>query len=218
MLIDMTTADHDWRVAYRYLVGCVNPRPIAFVSSISERGERNLAPFSFFNMVSANPPVLMFSAALNRQCAPKHTHLNISATREFVVAIVDHEIGPKMVRAAAELPYGESEFDFAGFTAAPARHVRASLVAEAPVNIECTLRQIVSMGDGPGAGQVIFGDLRAVHIRDNLVHADGQSVDPTRLRSVGRLGGAWYCSVTEPYEMHIPSAEPRDAKQPQGGR
>lgn len=207
MLIDMTAAEFDWRAAYRYLVGCVNPRPIALVSTVNAKGQRNLAPFSFFNMVSANPPVLMFSAALNRRREPKHTHRNIAETREFVVAIVDAEIGAKMVRSAAELPYGESEFDFSGLTPAAARHVAASLIAEAPVNLECSLRQILSMGESAGAGQVIFGDLRAVHIRDSLLSPDREHVDPHKLRSVGRLGGAWYCNVADPYEMHIPSVE-----------
>lgn len=209
MFIDMTASDFDWRAAYRYIVGCVNPRPIALVSTINARGQRNLAPFSFFNMVSANPPVLMFAASLNRRGEPKHTHVNIAATRDFVVAIVDVPIAGKMVRSAAELPYGESEFEFSGLTPGPARHVAAGLVAEAPVNIECRLRQIVSMGDGSGAGQVIFGDVLAVHIRDALLTPDGEHVDPHKLKSVGRLGGAWYCTVVDPYELQIPAVEPR---------
>lgn len=206
MYIDATAPTFDWRGSYKFFLGCVNPRPIALVSTRAPDGRLNLAPFSFFNMVSASPPVLMFSCALNRHRERKHTHINIDQTREFVVAIVSEAIAPQMVRCGAELPYGESEFEFSGLTPAPATQVGAPLVKEAPANIECRLRQVISMGDQPGAGQVIFGDIVALHINDVVLKDTRDAVDPHRMRTVGRLGEAYYSTVTEPYALHIPGA------------
>jgi flavin reductase (DIM6/NTAB) family NADH-FMN oxidoreductase RutF len=206
LIIDATAPAFDWRAAYKLFLGFVNPRPIALVSTVSPGGVNNLAPFSFYNMVSANPPVLMFCPALSRTREPKHTYRNVQATGEFVVAVVHEAIAPQMVRAAADLPYEQSEFDFSGLTPAPARHVRAALVREAAVNIECRVRQIVPIGDGPGAGQVVFGDVLAAHVDDSILNAKGDAVDPHKLRTVGRLGEAWYCTVREPFELQIPAA------------
>jgi len=207
MFRDATKPDFDWRAAYKLLLGIVNPRPIALVSTISADGTPNLAPFSFYNLCSAHPPVLMVCPALDRSRRPKHTYENIAATREFVVATVTEHIAPQMVRSAAELPSGENEFAFAGLTSAPASLVRPGLVREAHANIECRLRQIVAMGDGPGAGQVVFGDIVAIHIDDQVLKPAGDAVDPDRLRTVGRLAEQYYCTVTETYEMDVPPAK-----------
>jgi len=204
MYIDATALTFDWRGTYKLFLGCVNPRPIALVSTRAADGRLNLAPFSFFNMVSASPPVLMFSSALNRRRERKHTHINIEQTRDFVVAIVSEAIAPQMVKCGAELAYGESEFEFSDLTPAPATKVNAPLVKEAPANIECRLRQVVSMGDTPGAGQVIFGDIVAMHISDAVLKDARDAIDPQRMRTVGRLGEAYYCTVTDPYELNIP--------------
>ena len=110
----------------------------------------------------------------------------------------------KMAACAADLAFGESEFELAGLTPARATHVQAPLVQEAPVNIECSLRQVVRMGDQPGASAVVFGDILALHVRDDILDATGKAVDPRKMRAVGRLGGGWYCTVTEPYELSIP--------------
>jgi flavin reductase (DIM6/NTAB) family NADH-FMN oxidoreductase RutF len=194
----------DWRAAYKLLIGAVNPRPIGLISSISADGLLNLAPFSFFNMCSANPPVLMFVPSLNRRREHKHSYSNVVATREFVVAIVTREIAPQMVRSAAELPAGQSEFEFAGLTPVPAKRVRPPLVKESPVNIECRLRQVVSMGERPGSGQVVFGDIVALHVADEVLRPERDAIDPRRLQTVGRLGEQYYCDVTQPYVMEIP--------------
>jgi len=204
--VDVSGHPQDWQAHYRLCIGLVTPRPIALVSTICPNGHHNLAPFSFFNMVSANPPVLMFCPALRRDRREKDTLINVEAVRQFVIAIVDEPLGRQMAACAADLPYGESEFEFAGLTPARAAKVRAPLVQEAPVNFECSLRQVVRMGDRPGASAVVFGDILAVHLRDDLLDESGQSIDPRKLRSIGRLGGAWYCTVTEPYEIPIPKA------------
>ena len=203
MTIDVRAGERDYREVYRLCISFINPRPIALVSTVSPDGRHNLAPFSFYNMVCANPPVVMFSTGLRRDLRPKDTLLNVEATREFVVATADEPIAQKMVDCAADLAYGESEFAFSGLTPAPATRVRAALVREAPVNVECTLRQIVPIGDGPGSSRVVFGDIVTIHVRDDLLGPDGD-IDPHRLRTVGRLGAQWYCTVTTPYELRIP--------------
>jgi len=206
VFIDIAAGRVSWRDVYRLCISFIHPRPIALVSTIGPEGVPNLAPFSFYNMVSANPPVVMFCPGLKRDRSAKDTLRNVEATGEFAVASVDESIVRQMVDCAAELPYGHSEFAFSGLTPVPARLVRPPLVEEAPVNIECRLRYIYAVGDGPGSSRVVFGDIVGIHVRDGLLAADG-TVDPHRLRTVGRLGGAWYCTVREPYELHIPRVD-----------
>lgn len=203
MYVDVKSGQLDWTQVYRLCIGFVNPRPIALASTVSPDGRRNLAPFSFYNMISANPPVVVFGPSLRRDRSAKHTLINVEATEQFVIATVTEDIAQQMVKCAADLAYGQSEFDFSGLTPAPARQVRPALVKEAKANLECTLRQIVKTGDQPGSGAVIFGNVVAIHVDDQALDADGL-VDPHKLRTVGRLGGQWYCTVTEPYEMQIP--------------
>lgn len=203
MLIEVGTGGVHWRDVYRLCISFINPRPIALVSTVSPDGRANLAPFSFYNMVCANPPVVMLSLGIHRDGRPKDTFANIRDTGEFVIAAVTQSIGPQMVRSACELPHGVSEWPLAELTPRAASRVRPALVAESPVNIECTLRQVVTLGDGPGSTHVVFGDIRVVHVDESLLAADG-AVDPRKLRTVGRLGGAWYCNVEQPYEMHVP--------------
>lgn len=208
MFIDLSLSGQDWTYVYRLCLGFINPRPIALVSSVSADGRPNLAPFSFYNMVCARPPVVMFSTGLKRDGSVKDTFRNVEATGEFVVATATDDFRQKMVDCAALLPYGQSEFEFAGLTPAPAKRVRPPLVREAKVNIECRLRQVLSFGEGSGSARVVFGDILAIHVADELLD-EQKLIDPRRLPTVGRLGGQWYCTVREPYELHIPPAEPR---------
>lgn len=208
MIIDIASTAWSWIDIYRLCIGFVCPRPIALVSTRAPAPDdrTNLAPFSFYNMVSANPPVVIFCTGRRRDGGEKDSLVNARASGEFVVATVTHEIGERMARAAADLPYGDSEFDFAPFTPLPASKVRAPLVKEAPINIECKLRQIVSTGDKPGSSSVVFGDIAAIHVDEKLLDASGKQVDPHRLQAVGRLGGQWYSTVTAPYELTIPES------------
>lgn len=203
MFLDLTTTDRDWREIYQLCIGSVNPRPIALVSTISATGRRNLAPFSFFNMVSGNPPVLIVCPSFRRDGSPKDTLLNIREVPEFVVAVVTEPIVEPMTRAATDLPRGDDEFAFAGLTPLPARLIRPPLVAESPVNIECRLRQTVEISPLPGGGTVLFGDLVALHVADEVIGPNGR-IDPHLLPTVGRLGAQNYATVKDPYALHIP--------------
>lgn len=205
MLIELASTGQSWRDIYRLCLSFINPRPIALVSSRAADGSLNLAPYSFYNMVCANPPVVMVSTGLHRDRRPKDTYSNIMATREFVVATVVPTIARPMVACAAELPSGASEFEFSGLTPRPAARVGAMCVAESPVNMECTLRDVISIGEGPGSARMILGNIVAIHVADELIGADG-ACDPLRLRTVGRLGGKWYADAAEPYELEIPPA------------
>jgi flavin reductase (DIM6/NTAB) family NADH-FMN oxidoreductase RutF len=203
MFIDVETRERSWIDIYRLCIGFINPRPIALVSTTSAGGIRNLAPFSFYTMVSGNPPVVLFCPTQRRTSEPKDTLRNILETREFVIATVSAALAEPMVKCAAELPFEQSEFDFSGLTPAPANKVRPPLVQESPVNLECRLRQIVTTGNDVGGGNVVFGDILAIHIDPGILDARGL-VDPHKLVTVGRLGGAWYANVERPYEMQVP--------------
>lgn len=201
MFIDLANTEHSWRAMHRLYLSFVQPRPIAFASTVDVAGRPNLAPFSFYNMLSANPPVVVFSPALNRHSQPKDTLRNIREMKEFVIATVTEPIAERMNVCSTEFPHGVSEFEKSGLTPLPAKKVRAFLVAESPVNIECRLRDIVSCGDGPGAGQAVFGDVLAVHV-DDAVLADGDMVcDAQKLKAVARMGGSLYCRSTSTFSL-----------------
>ena len=204
MFIDVQEKSRDWIAVYRLCISFINPRPIALVSTVSANGKTNLAPFSFYQMVCANPPVVIICPSLRRDRSPKDTLRNIRATGEFVIATVTESIAEPMVRCGAELPYGRSEFEFAGLTPGPARHVRPPYVAESPVNIECRLRQVVEIGEGPGSTAVVFGDIVAIDVRDEVLEPGGQACDPKKLRTVGRLGGKYYSVVRDVFELDVP--------------
>lgn len=199
--IDVSSAD--WREVYKLCIGFINPRPIALVSTVSAGGEHNLAPFSFYNMVSANPPVVMFCPGTKRDGGRKDSLVNAEATGEFVVATVTESIAERMNTCSASLPHGESEFDLSGLTPAPATKVKPPLVAESPVNIECTLREIKVISDQPGGASLVFGDIVAIHCADWLLDADG-SVDPRKICTVGRLGGLNYCNTRDVFDLPRP--------------
>lgn len=201
MYIDLANTEHSFRAMHRLYLSFVQPRPIAFVSSISEEGAVNLAPFSFYNMLSANPPVVVFSPAYNRHSQPKDTLRNIMATKEFVIATVTEAIAERMNICSTEFPHGVSEFEKSGLTAAPARRVRPPLVKESPVNIECRLRQIVSLGDGPAAGQAVFGDVLAVHVDESVLVPGDMICDPQKLRAVARMGGSLYSRSVDTFSL-----------------
>lgn len=201
MYIDLSNTEHSFRAMHRLYLSFVQPRPIAFVSSISEEGAANLAPFSFYNMLSANPPVVIFSPALNRHSQPKDTLRNIMATKEFVIATVTEPIAERMNICSTEFPHGVSEFEKSGLTPVPARRVRPSLVMESPVNIECRLRQVISLGDGPAAGQAVLGDVLAVHVDDAVIVPGDMVCDPQKLRAVARMGGSLYCRSIDTFSL-----------------
>jgi flavin reductase (DIM6/NTAB) family NADH-FMN oxidoreductase RutF len=200
MLIDLAQTDRSWQDIYRLIISFVNPRPIALVSTIAADGTRNLAPFSFYNMVSANPPIGMVCPSRKRGGEKKDTQRNIEATGEFVVAAVTMAMAEKQNQASAAYPPEVDEFAAAGFTPLPATRVRPALVAESPVNCEYALERIVEFGEAPGAGAVIFGHLLAIHVDERCLAADGLC-DPDKLQTIGRMGRDGYCRTTDRFDL-----------------
>ena len=176
---------------YRYLIGTVGPRPIAFASTISADGHVNLSPFSFFNVIGSNPPMLLISPNLNRNGHKKHTLLNIEEVPEVVINIVNHPMVEQMSLASAEFDRHVNEFGKAGFTEAKSDQVRPPRVAEAPAAFECVVRQIISTGSGPGAGTVVLAEVLVGHFDEAIFGANGL-IDPRKIDLVGRMGADWY--------------------------
>lgn len=201
MDIDLANTEHSWRAIYGLFTSFLQPRPIALVSTVSEAGAANLAPFSFYNMVSANPPVVMFCPSLSRGSRKKDTLVNIEATREFVIATVTDAIAERMNVCSTEFEHGVSEFEQSGLTPVPSLKVRAPRVKESPVNVECRLREVLSFGTEPGAGQAVLGDVVALHVADDHLVGGELVCDPARLLAVGRLGGSLYSRTTDRFSL-----------------
>ncbi len=201
MLIDIAAADY--LDVYHLLVGVVTPRPIAWVTTLDPEGRVNLAPFSFFNAFGANPPVVVFSPTLRRDGSKKDTLRNLEATGEFVLNAAVESLAEKMNLCSKELPYGQSEAELAGLTLLPSVKVKPPRVAETLVTMECKLLQIVPIGKGPIAGNLISGEVLVIHIADDVLDDKGR-IDPRKLRTIARLGGDYYCRTTDLFEMKRP--------------
>jgi flavin reductase (DIM6/NTAB) family NADH-FMN oxidoreductase RutF len=191
------------RNAYQWMTSTILPRPIAWVSTISPEGITNLAPFSFFQGVTANPPTLMFVPVNNREGARKDTLRNIELVPEFVVNLVPHALASAMNATAALLPYGESEFSRFGIASAPSVKVRPPRVADSPVAYECVLDRVVQIGEGPLAANVVFGRIVTGHIRDDVIGPGGLP-DSAKLDLVGRLGGEDYTMTRDIFNLVRP--------------
>ncbi len=189
--------------AYAWMTTTILPRPIAWVATLSSESKTNLAPFSFFQAITANPPTLMFVPVNQRDGSPKDTLRNIEATREFVVNVVPHALAESMNACAALLPHGESEFEAFGIAAAPSTHVRPPRVAASPVAFECTLHSIVHIGEGAGAANVVFGRILGMHVDDQVIGIDGLP-DAAKLDLVGRLGREDYARTSERFTIKRP--------------
>jgi flavin reductase (DIM6/NTAB) family NADH-FMN oxidoreductase RutF len=178
---------------HQFLLGSVSPRPICFASTIDLEGRSNLAPFSFFNVVSANPPVIVFSPNNSgRDGTPKQTYLNAKAVPEVVVNVVSYAMVEQMNIAAAPWEHGVSEFEKAGFTPVASDLVKPFRVAESPVQIECKVIDIKEFGDGGGSGKLIMAQVVKMHVKEEVLGEDGK-IDPFKMNLVGRMGGSWYC-------------------------
>jgi flavin reductase (DIM6/NTAB) family NADH-FMN oxidoreductase RutF len=185
------------RDLHGYLLGAVGPRPIAFASTVDRDGKPNLAPFSFFNVFSANPPILIFSPARRvRDNTVKHTLENVMETREVVINVVSYAMVQQMSLASTEYDRGVNEFVKAGFTMLPSEVVTPCRVGESPVQFECEVTKIEPLGESGGAGNLIFSKVVRVHIsRDVLTETD--TLDPVKLDLVARMGGNWYSRAIE---------------------
>jgi flavin reductase (DIM6/NTAB) family NADH-FMN oxidoreductase RutF len=188
---------------YKLLVGSVVPRPIGWISSISETGVYNLAPFSFFNVASANPPHVLFCPTVRgTDGGRKDTLHNIRETGEFVVNIVTAQLGDAMNLTATEFPPDVDEFAMAGLTAVPSAVVRPPRVGESPIHFECQLAQIVDLG----GGHVVIGRVVHVHVDDRVL-IGGDKIDVTALQPIGKLAGNAYTRVTDLFDLIRPPTQ-----------
>ncbi len=205
MIIDPQTLTHQDR--YKLLNGSVVPRPIAFVSSMDAQGELNLAPFSFFNVVGSSPMSVVFSVMRRGpEALKKDTLRNIEETGEYVVNIVNEPLVERMNVTSADFPHGVNEFEEAGLTPLPSEVVRPARVAESPINMECKLIQTVEVGNGPGGGTLIIGEVLRFHVWDELY--DKGRIDPEKLQAVGRMAGATYARTTDRFDLARPVYQP----------
>ena len=190
---------------YRLLVDVVTPRPIAWVTTIDLEGRVNLAPFSFFNVFGANPPVVVFSPTLRRDGSKKDTLRNVESIGEFVLNAAVEPLSEALNESSRELPPGESEVEVAGLTLLPSRKVRPPRIAEAPAHMECRVLQILPIGEGPLAANLVIGEVLVMHIDDSLFDPQGR-VDPKKLRTIARMGGDLFCRTSDLFEMKRPGA------------
>jgi flavin reductase (DIM6/NTAB) family NADH-FMN oxidoreductase RutF len=189
---------------YKLMVGVIVPRPIAFVSSISADGILNLAPFSFFTGISANPPVVCFSPMIRGSDGErKDTLRNIEVTKEFVVNIVSEDFAQQMNICSAEFPPDVDEFAASGLTPLPSDLVKPPRVLESRVNMECRLMQIVSISAKPLGGSLVIGEVLRFHVADELF--ENFKIDPDLLRPIGRMGGPTYTRVTDRFDLARPT-------------
>jgi flavin reductase (DIM6/NTAB) family NADH-FMN oxidoreductase RutF len=177
---------------YHALVSVVTPRPIAWVTTIDS-----------FNAFGANPPVVVFAPTNRRDGTKKDTLLNIEATGEFVVNAAVAPLAEQVNQSSKELPHGESEVDYVGLHTVPSAKVKPPRLVESPVNLECRLRQIIPVGQGPIAGNLVIGEVVMMHVADQVLDDVGK-VDPRKLQTIARLGGDWYCHSTDLFQMKRP--------------
>jgi flavin reductase (DIM6/NTAB) family NADH-FMN oxidoreductase RutF len=186
------------------MLGVVAPRPIALASTVDKDGNVNLSPFSFFNVFSANPPIMIFSPARRvRDNTTKHTLDNVLETREVVINIVNYNITEQVSLASTEYERGINEFTKSGLTAAESDLVTPPRVAESPAAFECKVREVISLGQEGGAGNLVVCEVLRMHINEEILDENGK-VDPHRLDAVGRMGGDWYCRANDDALFEIP--------------
>ena len=182
---------------HHYLLGSIGPRPIAFASTIDAEGNRNLAPFSFFNVFSANPPILIFSPARSgRTNTTKNTHDNVKAVAEVVINVVTYDMVHQMSLTSSPFEAGVDEFEKAGFTPIASDTIRPFRVKESPVQIECKVLEVKELGQNGGAGNLIICEVQKIHI-DERVLDENQMVDQKKIDLVSRMGGNWYCRAND---------------------
>ena len=185
------------RDLHKLLLSAVAPRPIAFASTIDSKGNVNLSPFSYFNVFSSNPPILIFSPSRRvRDNTTKHTLQNADDTREVVINMVDYSIVEQMSKSSNEYAKGVNEFTETGLTEVSSLKVKPPRVLESPVSFECVVDNIISLGEKGGAGQLVIAKVVHIHVNSELLDSNDQ-IDPTKLDLVARLGGDWYSRVTK---------------------
>jgi len=192
-MITLSPSDTPQNILHSHLVSSVGPRPICFASTIDAEGNPNLAPFSFFNIFGSNPPIAVFSPARSgRTGNNKDTVHNVLEVPEVVINVVTYDMVQQTSLASAEYPKGVNEFIKSGFTPIPADRVRPFRVKESPVQMECKVLEVKHTGTGGGAGNLIICEVILMHIKEEVLNADGR-IDQTKIDLVGRMGGNWYC-------------------------
>ena len=204
--ISINTKELPFQERYKLLIGSIVPRPIGFISTVSPAGIYNLAPFSFFNGVCSEPMAILFCPVIRGSDGQeKDTLKNIKATKEFVANIVSEEFASQMNQCSAEYPREIDEFKESGLTPMPSKIVKPPLVKEAKINMECKLLQLVEIGNKPGNGTVVIGEVVYFHIQEDI-YQDGKII-LNKLKPIGRLGGADYCKVTDVFSLPRPTVK-----------
>lgn len=194
-MLTITLKDLKPAEAQNYLQHAIAPRPICFASTIDKEGNVNLSPFSFFNLFSSNPPIVVFSPARRvRDNTTKHTLENVFEVPEVVINIVDYDMVQQVSLASCEFPKGTNEFIKAGFTEEKATIVKPPMVKESKIKMECRVIEIKPLGESGGAGNLVICEVICMHIDESILNADNK-IDQQKLHHVARLGGDWYCKV-----------------------
>jgi flavin reductase (DIM6/NTAB) family NADH-FMN oxidoreductase RutF len=184
-------------MVHKHLLGAVGPRPIAFASTVDADGNNNLAPFSFFNVFSANPPVMIFSPARSgRTNTTKDTYNNVKVVPEVVINVVNYDMVQQMSLASSPFDATVDEFVKSGLTGIASETIRPKRVAEAPVQFECKVIEVKELGDQGGAGNLVIAEVQRIHIREDLLDENGL-IDQKKIDLVSRMGGNWYCRADE---------------------
>ena len=182
---------------HRYLLGAVGPRPIAFAATVDKLGNHNLAPFSFFNVFSANPPIMIFSPARSgRTNTTKDTYNNVKEVPEVVINVVTHKMVHQMSLASSPFEPQVDEFKKAGFTALDSELIKPRRVGESPVQFECRVNDVVELGELGGAGNLVICEVVKIHINEAVLD-ENQMIDQKKIDLVSRMGGNWYCRADE---------------------
>ena len=184
------------RELYKYLSNSITPRPIALVSTIDAKGNKNLSPFSFFNVFSITPPILVFSPVRRvRNNSSKDTLDNLHQIKECVIALVTEEIGQQVSLASCEFSTNINEFQKGGFTEIKSEEITPPRIKESPVNFECKVNKIINLGEKGGAGSLVLCEVLKIHIEESILN-ENEIIDPIKLNIISRLGGDWYGKTT----------------------
>ena len=208
-MLEINPKDLSTKDLHGYLLSSVGPRPIALVSTIDNEGRPNLSPFSFFNVFSANPPIAIFSPARRvRNNTTKHTLQNAASTKEVVINVVSYPIVEQTSLSSTEYKEGVNEFIKSGLTPLESIQVKPYRVKESPVQMECIVKNIISLGEEGGAGNLVVCEIVKMHISENILNEHHQ-IDPNKIDLVGRMGGNWYCraSNTSLFEVQKPNSK-----------
>ena len=196
-MLTINTSDISPLELQGYLQSAIAPRPICLASTIDKKGQVNLSPFSYFNLFSMNPPICIFSPSRRvRDNTTKHTLENLKEVPECVINIVNYAMVQQVSLSSCEYPKDINEYTKAGFTQMPSDLVAPPRVAESPIQLECTVAQIIALGEKAGAGNLVLAEIKKIHITESVLNANNK-IDQAKLDLVARLGGDWYARINE---------------------